>query len=102
MDERIENQEIYCHNCDTYVQFPVDLSLNGNHVLKCPNCQHEHCRVVKNGVIMGDRWDQRNGDTYRIRQSVITMSASSTSTSTFMFSSAGTSAAGNIYYASGV
>jgi hypothetical protein len=102
MDERIEKQEIYCHNCNSYVQFPMDLSLNGNHVLKCPNCQHEHCRVVKDGVITGDRWDQRNGDTWRIRSSATTASATSASSSIWTFSSAGTSSAGNIYYASGV
>lgn len=56
----IERQELYCHNCGGYVQFDMDLSLNGNHVLKCPNCGHEHCRVVKDGVITDIRWDQRN------------------------------------------
>ena len=45
---------------DRYVQFDLDLSLNGNHVLNCPNCGHEHCRVVRNGVITGDRWDSSN------------------------------------------
>ena len=54
-------QELYCHACDGYVQFIVDLSLNGNHVLHCPNCGHEHCRVVRDGVITDIRWDSRNG-----------------------------------------
>src|ERR1700690_528754 len=58
---KIERQEIHCHNCDKYVQFTLDLSMNGNHVLKCPNCGHEHCRVVENGKITDTRWDQRNG-----------------------------------------
>jgi len=56
----IERQELYCHNCGKYVQFNLDLSLNGNHVLACPDCRHEHCRVVKDGKITDDRWDQRN------------------------------------------
>ncbi len=55
-----ERQELYCHKCDNYVQFRIDLSLNGNHVLKCPKCGHEHCRVVKNGKITDIRWDSRN------------------------------------------
>lgn len=59
-----EKQEIHCHECDKYVQFEIDLSLNGNHILKCPNCGHEHCRVVKNGVITDDRWDSRNTNIY--------------------------------------
>jgi DNA-directed RNA polymerase subunit RPC12/RpoP len=55
-----EIQELYCHNCGRYVQFSIDLSLNGNHVIVCPNCGHEHCRVVKDGIITDDRWDSRN------------------------------------------
>jgi transcription elongation factor Elf1 len=38
-----EAQELHCHNCDKYVQFTIDTELNGNHVLECPNCGHEHC-----------------------------------------------------------
>jgi len=54
-------QELHCHECGRYVQFELDLELNGRHVLKCPNCNHEHCRVVKDGEITDARWDQRNG-----------------------------------------
>ena len=63
---RRRRQELYCHACDKHVQFICDLSLDGNHVLHCPNCEHEHCRVVKDGVITDDRWDSRNGPTYTI------------------------------------
>ncbi len=59
--EDIRRQELHCHNCDKYVQFDLDISLNGNHVLECPNCGHEHCRVVNDGEITDRRWDQRNG-----------------------------------------
>ena len=59
-------QELYCHGCDGYVQFVVDLNLNGNHVVHCPNCGHEHCRVVQDGVITDIRWDSRNGSTYAV------------------------------------
>jgi len=58
----IERQELYCHHCGKYVQFDLDMSLNGNHVLNCPNCDHEHCRVVENGKITSERWDSRNGN----------------------------------------
>ena len=57
---KIERQELWCHDCQHYVQFDMDLSLNGNHVLNCPNCGHEHCRVVKDGVITDIRWASRN------------------------------------------
>ena len=59
-----EFQELHCHACNRYVQFQIDTSLNGNHVIKCPNCDHEHCRVVKDGIITDGRWDQRNGNWY--------------------------------------
>ena len=59
-----EFQELYCHGCDMYVQFRIDMEKEGNHVLKCPNCGHEHCRVVRNGIITDERWDQRNGTYY--------------------------------------
>ena len=81
----VERQEIYCHNCGQYVRFDIDMSLNGNHVLNCPNCDHEHCRVVKNGIITGERWDSRNGNTFYI-------TSATTSTSSVFYTSAGSTA----------
>ena len=52
----IERQELHCHHCDRYVQFDIDLSMDGNHILRCPNCDHQHFRVVRNGRITGERW----------------------------------------------
>ena len=34
----IERQELHCHNCDQYVQFNLDLELNGKHILNWPKC----------------------------------------------------------------
>lgn len=83
MDEHMERQELYCHACGRYVQFPIDLSMNGRHVLRCPNCGHEHCRVVVDGRITDERWAQRNGygnlPVYQINTRVITSSTSSAS-----------------------
>lgn len=77
-----ERQELWCHDCQRYVQFDIDVSLNGNHVIVCPNCKHEHCRVVKDGQVTDIRWDSRNragwsGSTY------MTTGATSTNTSTY-------------------
>jgi len=87
----IERQELYCHDCGNYVQFDLDMSLNGNHVLHCPKCNHEHCRVIKNGVITSERWDSRNGPTIPISTSATSwtvMSTYSTSSgSTIMYDS---------------
>ena len=57
---RVERQELHCHDCDGYVQFDIDLDLEGNHVLQCPKCGHEHCRVVQKGKVTETRWDTRN------------------------------------------
>lgn len=91
-ETRVERQELWCHDCGKYVQFDVDVSLNGNHVLECPNCRHEHCRVVKDGVITDIRWASRNGPTYIISNgtaqytNVSTYSTATSSTaSTFLY-----------------
>ena len=54
--ERKERQELWCHACDRYVQFDLDLGINGYHVVVCPNCSHRHYRVVDQGRITGFRW----------------------------------------------
>lgn len=84
---RKRRNELHCHNCDKYVQFIIDQGLDGNHVIPCPNCGHEHCRVVKNGLITDDRWDSRNGDTYYVAgyNTAYTSSATIASTSSAYF-----------------
>ena len=84
---RNERQEIYCHACGGYVQFVIDLEFDGNHILKCPECGHEHCRVVKNGMITGDRWDSRNGASISVSTSSISWSYDSSAT-TFVYNPA--------------
>jgi predicted RNA-binding Zn-ribbon protein involved in translation (DUF1610 family) len=79
VDDAVERQELHCHACDKYVQFDIDLSLNGNHVFNCPNCGHEHCRVVQNGIITDARWDRRNGPTIQVPTFNLTYSTGSTS-----------------------
>jgi DNA-directed RNA polymerase subunit RPC12/RpoP len=74
----IERQEIHCHNCDKYVQFDIDTSLNGRHVLNCPECGHEHCRIVKDGVITDERWDSRNANIGTMQTYQIAIATTST------------------------
>ena len=78
---RKRRNELHCHACDKYVQFVIDQGLDGNHVLDCPNCGHEHCRVVKDGLITDDRWDSRNGPTYPVSGTYTTWTNSATITS---------------------
>ncbi len=51
--------DMWCHNCERNFVARIDLRLDGNHVILCPHCKHQHCRVVQNGVVTGDRWDSR-------------------------------------------
>lgn len=51
-------EELWCHSCTQYVQFMIDYDLDGRHILNCPNCDHEHYRVVRNGEITAERWGQ--------------------------------------------
>jgi hypothetical protein len=51
-----EAQELHCHNCNNYVRFNLDLSIDDNYKLICPSCGHEHYRVVRDGIITDERW----------------------------------------------
>lgn len=51
--------DMSCHQCNGNFIAELDYSIDGNHIVECPRCGHEHCRVIKSGVITGDRWDSR-------------------------------------------
>ena len=51
--------DLYCTECGKNFIAVLDYSLDGNHVVECPHCGHEHCRVIQNGKVTGDRWDSR-------------------------------------------
>lgn len=51
--------DMYCTECHRNFIARLDMSLDGNHVVECPHCGHEHCRVIRNGTVTGDRWDSR-------------------------------------------
>lgn len=87
----LRTTEIHCHGCRRYVRFQLDHSLDGNHVVKCPRCGHEHCRVIYRGHITGDRWDSRNSNRLWITSAVTYVSsmytANSCATSTIIMDS---------------
>ena len=55
------SQEFYCGECSGYFVVRLNIALNHEAEIVCPNCGHEHCRVVRNGIITEARWDRRNG-----------------------------------------
>lgn len=52
----IRRHELGCTNCRCYVQFSMDLSIDGPYTITCPNCQHDHYRMVQNGKVTEIRW----------------------------------------------
>lgn len=89
----IERSELHCHECGQYVQFNLDVSINGNHVLNCPNCGHEHCRVVKDGKVSDTRWASRNGGGSSNNVIMVT-GATATSTSMTTWANGGSNSTG--------
>lgn len=47
--------EFYCQECSHYTYCWLNMNLEGNHIMNCPNCGHKHYRVVKGGIITSDR-----------------------------------------------
>jgi hypothetical protein len=97
-DDSVERQELWCHNCSRYVQFSVDLELDGRHIIKCPNCDHEHYRVVNKGVISEERWGSNNNvpsffATY-LTSSTTSITASTSTTMTNLYFYTGTTSTG--------
>lgn len=60
-DSGMVRTSLYCHECTKNFLARVDFDIDGNHIIECPHCGHEHCRVIEAGKITGDRWDSRHG-----------------------------------------
>lgn len=50
-----------CHECSKRFIAELDHDIDGNHTIECPWCGHGHCRVIKDGVVTGDRWSSTVG-----------------------------------------
>ena len=50
-----------CTECHKQFVALLNFSVTGNHVIECPHCGHEHCRVIENGQMTEIRWDSRYG-----------------------------------------
>ena len=44
-------QEFYCGECDGYFFVKLNMALNHEIELRCPNCAHEHRRCIVEGQI---------------------------------------------------
>ena len=64
--------DMFCSECYKNFLGELDFSIDGNHIIICPHCGHEHCRVIKDGTITDDRWDSRMQTTETMTQRVWT------------------------------
>jgi len=53
--------DLHCTECGKNFIATLDYDIDGDHEIICPHCGHQHCRVIKNGVVTSDRWSSRNG-----------------------------------------
>lgn len=51
--------DLSCTECRKSFIAQLDVGIDGNHIIECPHCGHEHCRVIKGGEVTGDRWSSR-------------------------------------------
>lgn len=56
-------EEFYCTECGKYFKTFLRASMWGNYTIECPNCNHHHFRVIKDGLITQDRHDKSLGGT---------------------------------------
>jgi len=57
-------QEFYCGECVGYFLVRLNMALNFEAHIKCPNCGHEHRRVIKDGEIYeGGRYESKVKET---------------------------------------
>ncbi len=52
--------DVSCTECSRTFIALLDYAIDGNHIVECPHCSHEHCRVIEHGVITGERWSSRH------------------------------------------
>lgn len=50
--------EFQCTECHKYFDVKLNVSLNGNYRIHCPQCSHIHYRQIKDGKITDIRFTQ--------------------------------------------
>ena len=56
VEQQVARTDLHCHQCNKTFIAELDFGIDGNHVVECPHCGHEHFRVIKAGKITDDRW----------------------------------------------
>lgn len=59
----VQRTDLHCHACDKNFIAAFDFDIEGNHLVLCPHCGHEHFRVIVAGKITEERWSSGYGTT---------------------------------------
>ena len=52
--------EFYCTECHKYFDVKLNVSINGDRRIHCPNCDHIHYRVITDGCITDTRMSEKS------------------------------------------
>lgn len=52
--------EVHCTGCNKKFIAELDFGIDGQHIIECPFCAHEHCRRIEKGRVTDDRWSSRS------------------------------------------
>jgi len=63
----IQRTELHCHDCGRQFVAELDFDVNGDHVIECPHCEHEHYRAIRDGVITDRRWGSANDTSKQVK-----------------------------------
>lgn len=55
----IVRSDMSCHNCSKTFLAELNYDIDGDYIIECPHCLHEHCRTVKDGKVTEHRWSSR-------------------------------------------
>lgn len=56
-DAQVARTDMHCHSCSKAFIVELDFTREGNHVIKCPHCDHAHYRAIRQGKITEERWN---------------------------------------------
>jgi len=62
----VQRTLLHCHACSKEFVAQLDFDINGNYVIECAHCGHEHYRTIRDGKITEGRWGSDHSDTTRV------------------------------------
>ena len=58
--------DINCHHCNKTFIAELDYDIDGQHIIECPYCAHEHYRFIQKGFVSDQRWGSDNDNKVRV------------------------------------